>query len=170
MAGVLKARDADGTLRTITAPKVRDTDGTLRTLQFIRVRDTDGTLREVFTVSGGGGGGGTPSNPTSITPGSRYLSGRVVYRSAQFTASSSGTAPTSFTWGLLDGNGSVTAGGDTATATLQVYADAGEYAESTFFCDMVVDGQTYRATCTFAYQNTNNGGGGTFPRQNEVLQ
>lgn len=152
MAGVLKARDAGGTLRTITAFKVRDVGGTLRTLSFIRVRDAGGTLREVFTSGGGGGG-----NPTYITPGSVDLSGKGTTRSSVFNAISTGGAPTSYTWGLLDGDGYVSAGGSTATATLAVYANPGEGSFSTFFCDMVIGGITYRATCSFSYTNTLSG-------------
>ena len=166
MAGALKVRDTDGTLRTITAVKVRDVDGTLRTLAFIRVHDTDGTMREVFTADsggGGGGGGGSSAGPTSITPASLYYSGKPYARSATFTASSSAGSPTSYAWGLLNGNGSVVAGASSATATLQVTAEAGEFNSSTFFCDVTVGGTVYRATCQFDYQNTGGsgvGGGG----------
>lgn len=149
MAGVLKARDAGGTLRTITAFKVRDVGGTLRTLSFIKVRDAGGTLREVFTAGGGGGG----SNPTYITPGSVSFSGKGSTRSSVFNAVSTGGAPTSYTWGLLDGDGYVSAGGSTASATLTVYVSPGDSTFSTFFCDMVIGGITYRATCAFSYSS-----------------
>lgn len=152
MAGVLKARDTDGSVRTISAVKVRDTDGSVRTLAFIRVRDTDGTLREVFTA-----GGGTPAaNPTFITPGSRNLAGKGPTKSATFTASSSSGTPTSYAWGLYDGDGSVIAGANAATATLQVYSD-GSFTESTFYCDMVIGGTTFRAFCSFYYTQTATG-------------
>lgn len=155
MAGVLKGRDTDGTVRTITAVKARDPGSVSRTLQFVRVRGTDGVLREVFTA----GGTPPPSNPASITPGQVDTASKSAFRSATFTASSSGAAPSSYSWGLFSGSGSVTAGQGTSTATLQVYADPGTTVESVFFCDVVVGGTTYRAFCYFNHANTTGSGG-----------
>lgn len=153
MAGVLRVNDTDGSSRTVSAVRVRDTDGTDRVLQFIRVLDADGvTSREVFTASGGP----APSGAV-ITPPYRTYSGKGYNRSATFTASSTDGTPTSFLWGVLDGNGTVAANGTTATATLQVYVDQGDTQTAVFFCDMVVAGVTSRATCQLTYTNTTGG-------------
>ena len=148
MAGVLKVRDAGGTLRTITAFKVRDAGGTLRTLSFIKVRDAGGTLREVFTSGGGGG------NPTSISPGYYSSYGNNSVASHTFTASSTGGTPTSYSWGLLYGTGYISGPSNAASAVLQVYAGPLELESAVFYCDMVIGGITYRATCQFDYGNT----------------
>lgn len=158
MAGVLKARDAAGTLRTISAAKARGTDGTLRTLQFVRVRGTDGLLHEVFTTGGGGSVGAGSANPASIAPGTQEFSGRGTSRSATFTAMSSGAGPSAYSWGLLDGNGGVQAGATTQTATLRCDCAADDTITSTFFCDMTIGGTVYRATCSLTYSNQPPGG------------
>ena len=149
----LKIRDAGGTMRTITAIKIRDAGGVVRTITSVKVRDTGGVLREVFTTGGGGGPGPGP-NPAVITPSYASFSGKATFRAANFTASAGSETITSYSWGLIDGPGTVTAGGATATATLQVYAVAGDAVSATFFCDLLIGGTTYRAICGMDYQNT----------------
>lgn len=155
----IKVRDSAGALRAIDAVKVRGPDGALRAVAFIKVRGPDGQLRTVFEAGGGGGG----ANPAYITPGQRTTSSRFAADTAYFTAMSSGTAPTGFSWGVLDGPGTVVSGGNTSTAQLRVVAPApGEDGSATFYCDVTVDGQVYRALVTFShfYQ----AGGNTLPQ------
>jgi hypothetical protein len=109
-------------------------------------------LREFFVTGGGGGG----ANPASITPGAISLSGKPAGATANFTASSSGAAPTSYSWGVLDGPGYVNGAATNATASLAAFTSGGgnETVNVTFYCDMVVAGTTYRATCLFNYSCT----------------
>lgn len=153
----MKVRDAAGVLRTLDSLKVRGPDNVLRTLDFVRVRGPDNVLREVYT-KGGGGGGGTPSpnNPTSISPGSRSSSGKGSTFTAYFTAMSSASAPTLYSWSVLNGPGTVVSGGNTNSAQLRIYADPGNREDATFGCNMTVDGVVYLATCTLSYASTSN--------------
>ncbi len=153
MAGVLKVRDAGGTLRTITSLKVRDSAGVLRTITSAKVRDAAGVLREFFNSGGGGGGG----NPASITPGFSFQTGKPASASASFTAHSSGSAPTVFAWGVLDGQGYVSGPLNQATAVCVVYTSGAAEEVATFYCDMTIDGIVYRATCVFDYYCTSKG-------------
>lgn len=152
----LKVRDAGGVLRTITTVRVRDGGGILREIVSWKIRDGAGVLREIFTSGGGGGGG----NPMSITPGSRNTESTSYFNSKSFTAYSSGGVPSSYSWGVLSGPGSVTSGATAATAQLGVYADADDTPTTAlFYCDAVIAAVTYRATCSFTHTHTSSGGG-----------
>ncbi len=153
MAGVLKVRDSDGTLRTVTALKARDSDGTLRTIISAKVRDADGTLREFFTAGGGPG----PSNPCFINPGSWFAQGKPTVGFHVFSAFAQAPAPppTSYLWSVVDGNGYINGPANQPTATLAVISPGQSEGETvTFACDMVVAGVQWQALCTFNYVST----------------
>lgn len=156
----IKVRDAASALRTVDSMKVRDAGGALRMIAFVRVRGPDGALREVFTA----GGGAPAGNPTYINPGSISEAAALPNRSAYFTASSSAGAVSAYSWGVIDGPGTVISGATAATAQLRVSAIAGDTVTATFYCDIVIGGATYRATCEFTFQNTSGG------RPSEQLQ
>lgn len=130
----VKVRDSAGAVRTIDVVKVRGPDGVLRTIDFIKVRGPDNVLRTVFEKAGSGGGTPTPTNPAYITPGSRDTASLVSSDTAYFTAQSSGSAPTAFAWGLLDGSGTVVSGAASQTAQLRVVANSpDEQGSATFY-------------------------------------
>lgn len=139
----LSIRD-NGAWKTAT-PQVRD-NGTWKPAA-VYVRD-NGTWKLVHSPV-----------TLSISPTSRTDTGTLsLHTFASFTVSVSGGTPTSYTWGFLnDLNGSwtVQSGQGTATAAPKVAEaiDASPYTAD-FYCDVVVDGTTYRATAPCSYTNT----------------
>lgn len=151
----VKVRDAGGVLRTVDVLKVRDAAGVLRTIDFIKVRGSDNVLREVFRA----GGTPAPGNPGFISPGSSRTRGSAAAYSTYFTAQSSGAAPSAYSWGVLDGIGSIVSGANEATAQLRITVNTpGDDGEATFYCDMTIGGTVYRATCTmYRYREMSTG-------------
>lgn len=156
----IKVRDAAGQLRTVDTIKVRDAGGQLRNIAFVRVRGLDGVLRTVFEA----GGAPPSSNPAYITPGSRSTSSYIAAATAYFTANSSGAVPSAYSWGVLDGNGSGVSGGNAQTAQLRVIAQAqSEFSDATFYCDVTIDGNVYRALVTFSHYWASKNNGDVLP-------
>jgi hypothetical protein len=147
------------TERTITQVKVLDGSAE-RTIAFIRVMGPDMVEREVFTAGGGGSAGGA-----TITPSFRSFSGSQQTFSENFTASATSGAPTAYAWGVVSGSGYVAAGINSATATLSI-PNSGGGSFTTFYCDVTIGGQVYRATCSLsiaAASTTGSGGRQTLP-------
>lgn len=100
-------------------------------------------------------GGGTPDPDvtTEISPPFTSTQSNAPSVSRAFTAIGTGgaAAPTSFLWGVSSGNGFVSSQSG-ADATLTVFVDqAGQFESAQFFCDIVVDGVTYREFCTMTH-------------------
>lgn len=144
----MKVLDSGNVERTISQVKVMDASNVLRTVAFIRVLGSDMVVREVFTTGGTGG-----ATNVSISPSYQdYGGGKPPSRSGIFTVQvPTGAAPTSFSWSLLSGSGSVSSGGATASATLTVHGTAGQQTDAVFNCDVVIGGTTYSAQCTLSF-------------------
>lgn len=95
----------------------------------------------------------------SAPPSLSNSSAAAAFTFAAVTVTVTGGTASSYTWGFTGGYGGtfeVFAGQGTATGTPRVTAvSAGLTADANFYCDVVVDGVTYRATSTLSHTNTN---------------
>lgn len=98
----------------------------------------------------------------ALSPVSQDLSGSASSRTfSTTTASATGGTPSSYTWGILNASGGTWAFASQsgATATPQVSnVPTSSFASATVYCDMVIDGTTYRATADLSYSTGGFGG------------
>lgn len=93
--------------------------------------------------------GSSPNVIVSISANPTNTSGGSATNDSSHTATATGGTPSTYSWGILSGSGSIVSGGTTSNATVRVTDDAqGDLNPSVvqFYCDMVVNGITYRAT------------------------
>lgn len=97
--------------------------------------------------------GDDPNVTITINPQYGYTSSSTsYYGQAGYTVSVSGGTPTSFSWGLHSGDGQVASGANSAMAVLGAWAyDYWAPGTAEFYCDVVVNGSTYRAYCSHTH-------------------
>lgn len=94
----------------------------------------------------------------SINPATATDSGATAgHDFSAATVSVVGGTASAYSWGVQsnvgDGSASVASGGTTDTAVLRVTGLAStQMSDTTFYCDVTVNGQVYRATCHYTYQ------------------
>lgn len=96
----------------------------------------------------------------SVSPSSRSWSAFADnYTFPACTVSVSGGTATSYTWGFTDqfgGTWAISSGQNTVSAAARVTA-VSSMATATLYCDVVVNGQTYRVNVPHDYSNLNGG-------------
>ena len=97
-----------------------------------------------------------PAITVSIAPASQSLSGSVssqTFNNEVITVT--GGTPSSYTWGFISptgGSWTINSGQGTASAAARVTTVvAGEVADATLYCDVVINGVTYRRTAQLTY-------------------
>jgi hypothetical protein len=133
MTAQIKARDAGGTLRTLTRIRVRDEASNLRTILRVRMRDASNVLRTVFE-SVGSSTSGTSLSGSGATP-------YIATSAAATITPSGGTAPYVYEWIEVFNNNSIFAVTPNAATTYfaRNACVSGELYNAQFFC-RVTDG------------------------------
>lgn len=135
----------DGGTWKSAIPHVNDA-GTWKAVKEVWVND-GGTWKQAFI-----------SVVVTPAPTSQSASGTASARTfAAVTVTVTGGTATSYNWGFsaAEHSWSVISGQGTATATPRLLASGGgDVASATFWCDVVVGGQTFRANVPLSYTNT----------------